>query len=661
MKNYKSFKSLFEQSLETEYPDKIIKSLNPESELFRRIKTYCGYYDLDYKTELKKLGFQLYRKGTILESEIPTLLYEHFPKGNIDGLESIKEHSSSLNNYINKYCKERGITKKEYIRLLGFKITKVYKPKYNFVAIKELRDNYDFSLANHALIFGVSRQLFEKKKIDNASSNSKLLVEVLKKDHEKIVCEMLKSYNETYTDDNGLYLQIYKHNTESKIAILVKEQESVHYVFNLSEKIEREIKRHKYCALNKKDDYHLNQIRIIMNKYRQENSKVILESGEYRHFRLISEKLGLTIDGLLNKLGFYKKVEFKDKRNKDETEIIETLRKFLLDDGITVSLPSYDNSAQSIRQFASRRNMSTEEFVKSYNFQYSRGVREIQHSIIEEIKEKYIVKGNAVYISSYDRFYSNIVARANKQGQTLDQFLYSLGFERLSLEQLPKDYKPYDWIQDIKEFDSTYDFINEINSKYLYDGEVYLPSRHYFYDKLFYYSLTQNNTINKQLEEWGFIRTYKRPKEFMLDVEESDISPIKLKLINDIKGIQKDIEIKSSSRDIVNRSNQLIKKLKELYNYNCQICESDNDGILMENGHKYIEVHHINPIHNAKAHENEEDLEFDNYRNLICLCPFHHKYVHYHMGGDYKLSEDKKELINPKREKLLIVTDFHLY
>ncbi|GAA3726949.1 hypothetical protein GCM10022378_15340 [Salinicoccus jeotgali] len=509
----------------------------------------------------------------------------------------------------------------------------------------------------------MSRQVFTKDKIDEASGEFKSVRKKIKEIHRTIIYQMIRSYKSEYVDNNGLSVSIYKHNTQEKVAIFVKDKEKVYYVFDMQPDLQREIDDSQYCKLDSDDEYHLRQISSILNTYCDSGDEIELTSDEYRHFRIVAKSLNITINLLLKRLGYKQSVKYNDKRLLTQEELLDKLRKFVLDDGITVSLPSQNNEAQSLRLYASRSNMSIADYVRSLGFKYKLRENENEankNALISEIKSKYIVEDSYIYISPYDRFYKNMYVRARRQGKTIDQFLNELGFERLLLNQLPENYEPYDWIQDIKNVGNDIDFKKEIEKSFVYNGRVYIPSKHYFYDQLFYHALLQKKSINEKLKEWGFVRTYSRPKEYILETEESGISPIKLNLLSEIKNIQKKIRLKKFNGETVVRSRELTDKLKKLYNYQCQVCGPESDTIVMENGCNYVEIHHITPLHNAKVAEDEEDLEFDNYRNLICLCPFHHKYVHYHKGGNYKLNRERSKLINSKGEELRIIIDFHL-
>ncbi|GAA3714284.1 hypothetical protein GCM10022378_01270 [Salinicoccus jeotgali] len=124
--NYnKSFKELFEDKLLRDYPEKIIKGMNEQTVVLQQIKTFCELNSLDYRQELKNLGFQQYRKGTILENEIPDLLEDIFPDKTIEKLGSIRECHSQLDTRINKFHKERKMSKKEYLKSIGFNVRRL--------------------------------------------------------------------------------------------------------------------------------------------------------------------------------------------------------------------------------------------------------------------------------------------------------------------------------------------------------------------------------------------------------------------------------------------------------------------------------------------------------------------------------------------------------
>jgi len=80
------------------------------------------------------------------------------------------------------------------------------------------------------------------------------------------------------------------------------------------------------------------------------------------------------------------------------------------------------------------------------------------------------------------------------------------------------------------------------------------------------------------------------------------------------------------------------KRLKEIYEYKCQICNSD---IRLQN-QSYIEVHHIRPLGNG---HNGLDVE----SNMIVVCPNHHAMFDL---GFIKFVDRNKVIINNKTIKI---------
>lgn len=74
------------------------------------------------------------------------------------------------------------------------------------------------------------------------------------------------------------------------------------------------------------------------------------------------------------------------------------------------------------------------------------------------------------------------------------------------------------------------------------------------------------------------------------------------------------------------RDTSLANSIKELYNYECQVCETS---IQTSNG-KYAEGAHIKPL--GTPHEGEDATD-----NLLCLCPNHH--VMFDRGG-FAINDD---------------------
>lgn len=101
--------------------------------------------------------------------------------------------------------------------------------------------------------------------------------------------------------------------------------------------------------------------------------------------------------------------------------------------------------------------------------------------------------------------------------------------------------------------------------------------------------------------------------------------------IEGLNEIYKNVGIEKKERlvKIVERG-RIANKFKEYMGYKCQICDILNENpysFKKKDGTYYSEVHHIIPV----SHEKESKLSVD---NLICLCPNHHRQIHY---GDVEI------------------------
>lgn len=67
------------------------------------------------------------------------------------------------------------------------------------------------------------------------------------------------------------------------------------------------------------------------------------------------------------------------------------------------------------------------------------------------------------------------------------------------------------------------------------------------------------------------------------------------------------------------RDTQLARLIKEKHNFSCQLCGKT---ILLANGERYAEAHHIQPL--GSPHDGP-DIE----GNIICVCPNHHVELDY--------------------------------
>jgi len=110
-------------------------------------------------------------------------------------------------------------------------------------------------------------------------------------------------------------------------------------------------------------------------------------------------------------------------------------------------------------------------------------------------------------------------------------------------------------------------------------------------------------------------------------------------------------EKSTTTREKVQRSADLAKAMKKLYNYRCQLCCPDDTDfsspiIEKEDGTLYVEVHHITHISERDKVDDDSRKRLDTYENVVVVCTHHHKYLHYHHGGYPALTSIQKNAEN---------------
>lgn len=120
--------------------------------------------------------------------------------------------------------------------------------------------------------------------------------------------------------------------------------------------------------------------------------------------------------------------------------------------------------------------------------------------------------------------------------------------------------------------------------------------------------------------------------------EEPPSDPDELK--DKIKATNDEIKAVTGTSRKISASRKLVKYLKELYKYQCQLCNPNRpDSPVIEklDGTQYVEVHHIEGkaelLNNSVYRSDDQELNdilIDDSKNLIVLCPYHHKLLHYY-------------------------------
>lgn len=134
-------------------------------------------------------------------------------------------------------------------------------------------------------------------------------------------------------------------------------------------------------------------------------------------------------------------------------------------------------------------------------------------------------------------------------------------------------------------------------------------------DEDVFYKILKLANLNKNIN----VNRY----EEIIDLKDLGNSISGIEFLNDIYA-NINIEQKEKLVKVIERG-KIANKIKKYLQYKCQICESLGENphsFKKKNGEYYIETHHIIPVSDTK----NSKLSVD---NLICVCPNHHRQLHY--------------------------------
>jgi len=257
----------------------------------------------------------------------------------------------------------------------------------------------------------------------------------------------------------------------------------------------------------------------------------------------------------------------------------------------------------------------------------------------------------------------------------LDEYIKKLGFHRINNpNELPGNCFLYDWkkdaiIKDIYSYENITLFLDEIANE---NNEVYIDTSSQNYWNLWKMANIRNISINDLINMLGYKRIYawddhEIERQHVTKEETVDEKSFIDELLNDLEKIQGSLEEIMSENIRTKRNQSLVKKVKRLYHNKCQLCNNENSGfsvppIEKENGELYVEVHHIKQISEATKSEDESNVMIDSYRNVIIVCSYHHKFLHYHHGGFKDIVQKDGQLYFKSKlgDIIKIHTNYHL-
>ncbi|PEK86904.1 HNH endonuclease [Bacillus mycoides] len=528
--------------------------------------------------------------------------------------------------------------------------------------IKKLHSEYHCSTTSEfSKILGVTRQYISSIALSTPKRKPKeQWDDTLTENERKEVFAMIQNRAFTYQADKTL-IRIYKHIKNVKqFAIFLKKNDILKCIFTLPSDILNELITYQFHEMDERDfcimkeiegrgipkgniihlDPDDNLIKMLINR---------LQASEWSSRKEYINFLGWT---------------YIDANTISIDELRQKVLPYIDQDGY-FRMRKEDEGYYNLKNTFSRRGFrSTEAWVTYLGFKYKRTRNMSTEEKYKERLKCYIVFENKVYIQSISNqgFYNLLFFYGRRKDMTINELLTYLGYDRLYKEELPTGFTPY--IEQPPHYSCTMieDF-QELLDNLIIDEktkELFLQPEEQLYKELIAFAATQNKTILELLKEWGYILS--KQKLFLT----ASLTADQQSLLRNLKLVQRELETTLTLQEQFNRSKQLVREIKRLYNYRCQICTHNHNEetipyIIKSDGSHYVEVHHIIQLSESDFIENEFNL--DSYENVICVCPHHHRVLHYHNGGYDKLIANKNGdlyFVSKQGDKLKIHHNLHI-
>lgn len=653
----------FKEELQKIFPDKVVRNISSHKNLYGEIKKYLEEQDSDLIDFIESLDF-IYRRGkhSITKEELLALLNDNFPNKIIPPINKLSENEPDIAAKIKKISKDNNLTVISFLQSQGFEVTQSLKNTSSMdkLAIYNLYQFYKGSFsAEFANLYGVTRQRISQigknkpKRVNNIWGNSFDEVEI-----EDILATIdLNTF--TYKDRDTL-IRIYPHKTQKNFAILYLNKDVTKCVFDLPPIILDGLIERRYHELSKQDFDLINALEVrgykrgsVINTANEEDIELrkIIDRGLY------ASDLN-SISKYLEHLGW----KYQSQHNKlSDEELKQRILPYIDREGYFKMKPEDPNYA-SLKSFFSKRGFhSTEEWVNYFGFKYKLERRMNTTDKYKKLLENFVVYDNKVYIHTIHNrmFYTLLVFYGKRNNLSINNVISSLGYERIYTNDLPKGFVPFQ-LNIKSENISNEDYVDELNERITneHNNEIFLFSEDPIYKKVKDDAENNQLSVENYLKQLGY--SLIPPNEFI----NSFNSNVEDKLKN-LNKLQNSLEITSSTQTKIKRSTELVRTLKNMYEHKCQVSDHQNEDcnipkIIKSDGTPYVEVHHIINLSDSDLYNYNSIL--DSFKNIICVCPHHHRMLHYHEGGFGHLLADEERILFFETEKtrLYVNYNFHL-
>ncbi|ETT49747.1 HNH endonuclease domain-containing protein [Paenibacillus sp. FSL R7-269] len=299
-------------------------------------------------------------------------------------------------------------------------------------------------------------------------------------------------------------------------------------------------------------------------------------------------------------------------------------------------------SSLNIKQYCSARGLDYGEYLRNLGIHPTIDGRVLTDEDWFDRLLPYVESDGVLRVPHQSGVQSGLAWRAKVLGMSGQEYAEMLGFQ----------WRQRDFASEHEKRMLRYERLVKEQS---FEGFVYLPSEEGLYRSLYSFLRGRNETLHIFLERIGLERLDKDEYQSRFGITGA--------ILDKLKELQSTPQYEINPTARIMRNKKMVTLLKKLYDYHCQICGMDNPlvpRIEKDDGTYYCEVHHVTPLGTAEAASDIETL--DHYSNAICLCSFHHSYVHYHQGGAFQISLDGNQifLLSTLGEKLPIQINKHI-
>lgn len=660
------------------FPDgKVSKFKDKNLTLYLEVRNNAKKRGISITDYLSHLGFQNVREkhGKSYEDKLEKILSElnsTFPDKLISNFNNAPNNpQKKLAASLYYFCNEFKIDKNQFLLDHGFRnVNRIINTqnsdlppyqvdtnilvlnstnyKYDSRTIKTLCLDYGLNQIFLSELFGVSKQAISHLVNRESKHSNNWVVEKMESSILNVFNDMIINFETQFNTENKFYfIGLNKSLTKPKFvfffAFKFDSKILCQVLFKIPDEIYEKLKSGNYHIFNSNTLKTIKQLMYKQSEYHIKGEEYYLTKNELTSIKSIIRKHTNIFPDFLSLKKYFNLNNLQEKKNTQEEKYYNLLESYYNPELDIVNIPSkgpHQRNYIKVHRAAKKRGLTFEEFIESFGFKYKRianiDVNKRKQNYFE-LLEPYILGDGKIYLSSFDPIYTRFYISAYKKNKTLTAYLKDeFNLERyIHINDVPANLKPK--IEKVTYTESRKEsLIESINENFLLDEElytIYIPTTSSFYLSLYRYCDSLDKTIDEIVESWGYIRLKKHEIKFY-DFDEQHNE----KILDSLSNIQNEINTETVETRRNKRSQRLVNLLKELYDYQCQICgeETNIPVINMSNGRNYVEVHHIVPLHNQAFFDDESTYTLDNYKNAIVVCPHHHKVLHYEKGGGYE-------------------------